>query len=304
MAIRGAVIGIEIKWNCNLDWDFMTYCLPKYRFDILDSTGWNFRHAIYHEENRRTLVKAYGMKFLINVNGIAGKFDITKTVIIIVTGLGLMGITNILCDIVLLKIPKYREQIAEKKFERVQSSNSREDEDVLEKGLKNIKNILHKRNTSLSRKTASDGMANMLGMANIVALLPVNNEPSENSSPSLTQNNTTKSCNGSKSNRNSKYLEQIEENFIEHVQPNLDEDVVVNDFKYGKQKSHTQAVVPGTGAMANMLTMASLLNNNGTPEQLSPALTHSTITTTENTPTLAPKLYYYQKITPMNPYNC
>ena len=57
MAIQGAVIGIEIKWNCNLDYDFMTYCLPKYSFHILDANGWNFPYAVYHEENRRTLVK-------------------------------------------------------------------------------------------------------------------------------------------------------------------------------------------------------------------------------------------------------
>ena len=98
----------------------MTYCLPRYKFHILDENGWNFRHAIYHEENRRTLVKAYGMKFLINVNGNAGKFDATRSIVIIVTGLGLMGLANILCDFVLLKSSnQYRETIAEKKYEYV-----------------------------------------------------------------------------------------------------------------------------------------------------------------------------------------
>ena len=98
----------------------MKHCLPKYAFHILDDSGWNFRHALYHEENRRTLIKAYGMKFLINVNGNAGKFDSTKTIVIIVTGLGLIGLANILCDLVLLKSSnRYREQIAEKKYEPV-----------------------------------------------------------------------------------------------------------------------------------------------------------------------------------------
>ena len=124
MAIRGAVIAIEIKWDCDLDLDFMTHCLPKYSFDILDDTGWNFRHAWYHEENRRTLIKAYGMKFLININGNAGKFDITRTSIIIVTGLGMMGLANIMCDLVLLKSSnRYREQIAEKKYEQIEMSS-------------------------------------------------------------------------------------------------------------------------------------------------------------------------------------
>ena len=101
----------------------MSTCLPKYDFHILDDSGWNFRHALYHEEDRRTLVKAYGIKFLITVNGKAGKFDITRTVVIIVTGLGLMGLANIMCDLVLLKSShRYREQIAEKKFEQIDVS--------------------------------------------------------------------------------------------------------------------------------------------------------------------------------------
>ncbi len=28
LSVRGGVIGIEISWNCDLDWDFMEYCLP------------------------------------------------------------------------------------------------------------------------------------------------------------------------------------------------------------------------------------------------------------------------------------
>ena len=115
----------------------MKYCLPKYAFHILDDSGWNFRHALYHEENRRTLIKAYGMKFLINVNGNAGQFDITKTVVIIVTGLGLIGLANILCDIVLLKSSnRYREQIAEKKYEAV---NISEGESMVMNGLEDRK---------------------------------------------------------------------------------------------------------------------------------------------------------------------
>ena len=103
----------------------MTNCVPEYKFHVLDDTGWNFRHALYHEQDRRTLIKAYGMKFLITVSGNAGKFDITKTVVIIVTGLGLMGLTNIMCDIVLLKSSnRYRDEITKKKFEQVEMNRS------------------------------------------------------------------------------------------------------------------------------------------------------------------------------------
>lgn len=62
MAIKGGVVSLSIAWHCDLDYDFMTYCLPRYNFRILDDFGWNFRHAKYHEEHRRTLYKMYGIK--------------------------------------------------------------------------------------------------------------------------------------------------------------------------------------------------------------------------------------------------
>jgi hypothetical protein len=43
-----------------------------YNFRLLDTLGWNFRHAHFHEEGRRTLYKAYGVKFVIIVQGRAG----------------------------------------------------------------------------------------------------------------------------------------------------------------------------------------------------------------------------------------
>ena len=120
LAVRGGVIGIDIQWNCDLDWDFMRYCLPRYDFRFLDGTGWNFRFAKYHEENRRTLIKAYGIKFVVNVSGRAGKFDLKNTVILLVTGLGLMGLANILCDFALLHCNQHlRKEIKEKKYEAI-----------------------------------------------------------------------------------------------------------------------------------------------------------------------------------------
>ena len=109
----------------------MTSCLPDYSFHILDESGWNFRHALYHEENRRTLIKAYGIKFLISVNGKAGKFDITNTVVIIVTGLGLMGLANLMCDLILLNFSnQYREKMKEKKFEQIDIADGEEVESL------------------------------------------------------------------------------------------------------------------------------------------------------------------------------
>ena len=52
----------------------------RYNFRLLDTSGWNFRHAHYHEEARRTLFKAYGIKFVIIVQGRAGKSNINKRI--------------------------------------------------------------------------------------------------------------------------------------------------------------------------------------------------------------------------------
>ena len=29
LSVGGGVVAIHIQWICNLDWDFMKYCLPK-----------------------------------------------------------------------------------------------------------------------------------------------------------------------------------------------------------------------------------------------------------------------------------
>ena len=49
------------------------FSILRYNFRLLDTSGWNFRHAHYHEEGRRTLYKAYGIKFVIIVQGMAGQ---------------------------------------------------------------------------------------------------------------------------------------------------------------------------------------------------------------------------------------
>merc|ERR1719334_1896463 len=85
VAVQGAVINIDISWDCNLDWDFLGYCRPLYTFTRLDnprakiSPGSNFRHADYFNQNRRTQVKAFGITFIVNVHGEAAKFGIVPT---------------------------------------------------------------------------------------------------------------------------------------------------------------------------------------------------------------------------------
>merc|ERR1711997_1260136 len=64
-------------------------------------------------EGRRTLYKAYGIKFVIIVQGRAGKFDLKNTVINIVAGLGLLGFITMFCDFILLHYVKERKIVSE-----------------------------------------------------------------------------------------------------------------------------------------------------------------------------------------------
>lgn len=93
MLVKGAVILIEIIWDCNLD--FSNSCFPKYEFRRFDTketntaSGFNFRFANKYYENHieyRILYKAYGLRFLINVSGSAGKFNIVPFLLSIGAG--------------------------------------------------------------------------------------------------------------------------------------------------------------------------------------------------------------------------
>ncbi|XP_013929170.1 PREDICTED: P2X purinoceptor 4 [Thamnophis sirtalis] len=130
MAIQGGVMGLQIRWDCDLDTS-ASRCVPKYSFRRIDnkdpahsiSPGFNFRFAKYYRTatgvQYRTFVKAYGIRFDIMVFGTAGKFDIIPTIISIGSGFALFGMATIFCDIIVLYIMKKRYLYREKKYKRV-----------------------------------------------------------------------------------------------------------------------------------------------------------------------------------------
>ncbi|NXI56248.1 P2RX5 protein, partial [Chloroceryle aenea] len=140
MASEGGVIGIQIEWNCDLD-KAPSECNPHYSFSRLDnkfaeksiSSGYNFRQvkrrtfAKYYRDaegvDYRTLIKAYGIRFDVMVNGKAGKFNIIPTIINIGSGLALMGAGAFFCDLVLLYLIKKSNFYRGKKYEEVKSSS-------------------------------------------------------------------------------------------------------------------------------------------------------------------------------------
>ncbi|XP_058889163.1 P2X purinoceptor 4-like [Acipenser ruthenus] len=80
IAVEGGVMGIQIKWDCDLD-QSVSKCVPQYTFRRLDNKdvqntvapGYNFRFAKYYkgpgEVESRTLIKAYGIRFDVMVFG-------------------------------------------------------------------------------------------------------------------------------------------------------------------------------------------------------------------------------------------
>ncbi|XP_017719094.1 PREDICTED: P2X purinoceptor 5 isoform X3 [Rhinopithecus bieti] len=133
IALEGGVIGINIEWNCDLD-KAASECHPHYSFSRLDnklsksaSSGYNFRFARYYRDAAgvefRTLMKAYGIRFDVMVNGKAGKFSIIPTIINVGSGVALMGAGAFFCDLVLIYLIKKREFYRDRKYEEVRSGH-------------------------------------------------------------------------------------------------------------------------------------------------------------------------------------
>ncbi|XP_039078957.1 P2X purinoceptor 5 isoform X1 [Hyaena hyaena] len=130
IALQGGVIGIQIEWDCDLD-KAPSECNPRYSFSRLDnkfsensvSSGYNFRFAKYYRDGAgvefRTLMKAYGIRFDVMVNGKAGKFNIIPTIINIGSGVALMGAGAFFCDLVLIYFIKKSHFYRDKKYEEV-----------------------------------------------------------------------------------------------------------------------------------------------------------------------------------------
>ena len=132
------MLQIEISWNCDLDYS-IDKCLPIYSFNRYDlpftssstASGFNFRYSEKFEIDGvkyRNLIKAYGLRIFIVVNGKAGKFDfiplfltigsgifsfyllisINTVTVKYFKGIGLLALPNIISDFILLNFTAQR----------------------------------------------------------------------------------------------------------------------------------------------------------------------------------------------------
>lgn len=116
---KGGVIEIGISWHCNYDF-YARKCYPKYTFTRTDIefkytsatvAGFNIQFSNKYQENGeiyRDHFKAYGLRIFISVTGEARRFNIIPFIKQFGTGIGLMSISVILADCVMLNFSKKR----------------------------------------------------------------------------------------------------------------------------------------------------------------------------------------------------
>ncbi|XP_077532980.1 P2X purinoceptor 4-like isoform X1 [Haemaphysalis longicornis] len=124
IARKGGVIQITITWECDLDYD-LKHCLPQYSFLRLDdpeatiAEGVNFRYSKQHNETSRTLIKAYGINFVVLVQGRAGKTSLIPIAVTLGSGLGLLVVATVMCDFAVVYLDKRKNVYKAKKFKVV-----------------------------------------------------------------------------------------------------------------------------------------------------------------------------------------
>jgi len=70
--------------------------------DSLIAKGYNYRFSHNYFQNgvqKRQLIKAYGILFIITTDARAAAFDIVPTILNIGSGLSLLAVTTLVCDI-------------------------------------------------------------------------------------------------------------------------------------------------------------------------------------------------------------
>lgn len=86
------------------------------------SPGFNFRYANYWADNNSTtahrqLYKAFGIRFIILIQGTAGRFSIVPLLITLGSGVALLSLATLTCDFVTMNCLRRREFYRQRKYE-------------------------------------------------------------------------------------------------------------------------------------------------------------------------------------------
>jgi len=97
----GCIISINIDWTCDLD---VMGCTPQFTFKNVPG-GFNYREVIYSQDlNSRTLLKLYGLRFLMKIVGVGGKFSFFQMVITIGSSAAFLTVATVVTDLILVII--------------------------------------------------------------------------------------------------------------------------------------------------------------------------------------------------------
>jgi len=138
VAKDGAVIIVQVNWDCNFD-KSENLCEPKFSFLRIDdpdnpfSAGFNYRytHNYWINTNEselveyRDLIKVNGLRFLVLVSGFGGKFDVVPMFVNLGSGLALLSVATVVSDIIALYLLPKRKFYHEAKYQDVNSGQDR-----------------------------------------------------------------------------------------------------------------------------------------------------------------------------------
>jgi hypothetical protein len=137
----GAIIVIQVQWNCDFDYD-PSKCQPTLAYRRVDpitsgtlagkTSGFNFRYPLYFASNAssdhsRTLVKVYGYRFVALVSGYARKFSVIPLMVNIGSGLGLLSVATVLIDILICYVVPKKEKYRDAKYSNLDDEASDDD---------------------------------------------------------------------------------------------------------------------------------------------------------------------------------
>jgi len=124
---KGAVIGVFLNWNCDLDRNLQN-CLPSFVWKRLDdpssqqSVGYNFRYTTYYEANDteyRNMYKLWGIRLVFSLTGSGRKFSIVALTVTVGSGLAFLGVATLITDFILLKLMPPRDHYRKAKYAQV-----------------------------------------------------------------------------------------------------------------------------------------------------------------------------------------
>jgi len=135
----GAIIVCTISYECDLD-KSVEKCEhhPHFSFQRIDdvtgtvSPGYNFRTTTYQDYTsvpqvdlaiERILIKRVGVRILFDLEGVAGRFDLSVLTISLGSGLAILGLATVITDYIMIRCVKHHDQYYERQGEYIKLSD-------------------------------------------------------------------------------------------------------------------------------------------------------------------------------------